>query len=59
MSDSVSPEQRKERQRRNDFLKQNVQDMNVLYESLGKHGRAMKIRPEEEYWIFSAKTRKR
>jgi hypothetical protein len=32
--------------------------MNVLYESLGKSGRAMRFRPEEEYWIFSAKPEK-
>jgi hypothetical protein len=51
----ISPDQKKEQKRREDFLKNSVQDMNVLYESLGKSGRAMRVRPEEEYWIFSAK----
>lgn len=54
----IAPDQKKEQKRREDFLKNSVTDMNTLYESLGKSGRAMRIRPEEEDWIFSAKPEK-
>ncbi|MGH9964948.1 MAG: hypothetical protein ACRD5E_09015 [Nitrososphaeraceae archaeon] len=57
-SDLVSLDQRKEQQRRNEFLKQSIRDANLLYEGLGKTGRAMKIRPEDEYWIFEVKPEK-
>jgi hypothetical protein len=52
--DRDAQQQAKEERLSEDFLKNSVQDMNTLYESLGKSGRAMRIRPEEEYWIFSA-----
>jgi hypothetical protein len=56
--DMISPGQKREEKARADFLKNRVRDMNTLYESLGKSGRGMQIRPEEEYWIFSAKPEK-
>ncbi|MGH9979394.1 MAG: hypothetical protein ACRD8Z_26695 [Nitrososphaeraceae archaeon] len=54
----ISPDQKKEQKRREDYLKNSVTDMNTLYESLGKSGRGMRIRPEQEYWIFEAKPEK-
>jgi hypothetical protein len=56
--DGISPAQKREEKARVDLLKNSVRDMNILYESLGKQGRAMQIRPEEEYFIFSAKPEK-
>jgi hypothetical protein len=56
--DRDAQQKAKEEKLREDFLKNSVQDMNTLYESLGKSGRSMRIRPEEEYWIFSARPEK-
>jgi hypothetical protein len=55
----ISPGQKREEKARADFLKNSVKDMNALYESLGKHGRSMQIRPEEQYWVLEAKPEKK
>jgi hypothetical protein len=56
--DGISPGQKREEKLREQFLKQSVIDMNALYQSLGKEGRAMKIKSEESYWIFESKPEK-
>jgi hypothetical protein len=56
--DMISPGQKREEKARADFLKNSVRDMNALYKSLGKQGREMQIRSEEQYWIVEAKPEK-
>jgi hypothetical protein len=55
----ISPGQKMEEKARADFLMNSIKDMNALYESLGKHGRTMQIRPEEQYWVLEAKPEKK
>jgi hypothetical protein len=45
-------EQQREEKRRSPFLKQSVDDIDSLCESLGKFNRIIRIRPESEYWTL-------
>jgi hypothetical protein len=56
--DLISPGQKREEKARADFLKNSVKEMNALYQSLGKYGREMQIRQEEQYWVMEAKPEK-